>query len=1764
MRRASRILAGGLGAVIAAITGVAWLLNIVSSWAAEPPRGIDLGGSVPSESLGSSLLPENTPARALGRSGEDPTRHRHWSRRRLVALAAAGVVALVAVGAYAFWTVSASAPSAGGSLAASVNAGNTPSAASTANGREVTVSWGASTLSNGHAVDGYLVQRYPSGGGLPDINPFSTCAGTVAALTCTEAAVPPGSWKYTITPVIGANWQGPESPLSGTVTVGPETFSVDGSPFGAAAFSSGVTHATGAITGFAKAEGVTYKVDSTTTITGSPASVANDGSASVTNLQIPSSSGEGGHTVNAVGDASYFPSSASAAVVIDTVSPTVSASLSPAANGAGWNNATPVQVTLSETDPAPSAGAGAIKYTTDGSDPTSSLTAVTYSGPFNISSQGTTTVKFFGMDAVGNSSSTVTQSVKIDTVAPTNGFSLTNKSGGGSLLSGTTLYYQGSTAGSFKLSNALTDPLSGPASTGYAVLSGSSGTFTFASSSVTSGPPYVSNAFSWSSGETSAPTETATGFDVASNSSAAVFTLTNDSTAPSGGALTVNGTAATGGGTSSYNSTGGFSIGTRTDYTDAGSGLASSTLTRQSATLSSSDGIVAGVCGSFGSATPIAGKPTQNGMSNGCYLYTLTGIDNVGNTISISTIVKVDTTAPALPTLAFSNVSGQTFINGTTVYVNPQGSNSGSFTVTASPTDNDSGILKVSFPALGTGFSGGGADVTSSPYSAAYSWNSTAGTPGAQTVTAYDNANLTTTGGFTVSQDKNPPTGGALTVNGTAATGGGSTSYNNAGTYTISAITDYTDSGSGLASSTLVRDQATLSSSNGIVDGTCGTFGSASTVSSRSTPITQTLTGPTCYRYTLTGVDNVGNTAAVSTIVKVDTTGPSAPLATASAATGNTFINGSTVFTNPQAGKSGGFTISATATDNDSGISKVTFPALTGYSGGGGNVITSPYTTTYSWSGAGATASGAQTVTSFNNANLSTATAGAFTVTPDTTNPTSGALTVDGTAAATGGTTSYSSSGSFSINSITDYTDAGSGLAFSTLVRDQATLSSSNGIANGTCGTFGSATTISSRATPIAQTLTGPTCYRYTLTGIDNVGNTASISTIVKVDTTASSAPTPTLSAATGNTFISGTTAYINPQSGRSGGFTVMSSPTDPDSGIQNVVFPALTGFSSGGGSVSSSPFTTTYAWSSAVGASGSQTITATNNATLTNTDSFTVTPDTAAPTGGALTVNGTAATGGGTSSYSTSTSYTLSRTDYADAGSGLATSTLTRETATLSSSDGVAGGTCGTFGSLVTLSGTSIGTGIATANCYRYMLTGTDNVGNATSIVTIVKVDTTASSTPTPTLSAATGNTFVSGTTAFINAQTGKSGGFTVTSSPTDAQSGIQNVVFPALTGFSSGGGTVSSSPFTTTYAWSGAVGASGSQTITATNNATLTNIAGFTVTPDTAAPTGGAVSVNGTAATGGSTSSVNNSNSIAINSRTDYSDGGSGLASSVLTVQSETLTGSTCGALGSGGPFTSATTISGTTQPAGITAGFCYVYTLTGTDNVGNVASITTTVVDNSVSFTVTAQPTTVTAGVATSGTAVKITAIKNGATDTSYSGTLAWSGANNSPSGATPILPTSPTWTSGVATFGITLVKAETETLSATDGTRTANFAAITVNAAPASKIAFVNCSIPSNNTTCSGQPIAMGNNGDMTFNIQAQDSLGNPSAPTASFTITFTNSDGTFSITSGSPASITTSSATSGQVNLHHAQNGGTDTLTATPSNGFAAITLTAKK
>ncbi|HTL23333.1 MAG TPA: chitobiase/beta-hexosaminidase C-terminal domain-containing protein, partial [Mycobacteriales bacterium] len=355
-------------------------------------------------------------------------------------------------------------------------------------------------------------------------------------------------------------------------------------------------------------------------------------------------------------------------------------------------------------------------------------------------------------DHVGNQGTSGASSVaKVDTQAPANSLSLSNLSPSGSALKvGTRVYYRGAVTGggSFKLTNAVTDGESAPASSATAALGGTTSGWTHTPSTVSTpaGGPYDSNAFSWSQGTTSSPTEVVTAADAAGNTTAAPsLTFTNDSNAPTGGALTVNGGA-------TWSTTGNFNIDTRTDYTETQSanesGLASSTLTRASASLTNNS------CGTYGSPTTIVGSPAQS-LSTGCYLYTLTGVDQLGNTASVSATVKVDTSDPSAPTFGFSNFTGTTSAVGNTVFFLPTGT--GSFDVTASSTDGDSDIGSYTFPSAAS--FGSGWSVSGSGSTRTYSYTPGAATPGSQSVTATDNAGLTASSNFSVIvSDTTPPT----------------------------------------------------------------------------------------------------------------------------------------------------------------------------------------------------------------------------------------------------------------------------------------------------------------------------------------------------------------------------------------------------------------------------------------------------------------------------------------------------------------------------------------------------------------------------------------------------------------------------------------------------------------------------------------------------------------------------------------------------------------------------------------------------------------------------------------------------------------------------------------------------------------------------------------------------------------------------------------------------------------------------------------------
>ena len=127
------------------------------------------------------------------------------------------IVAVAAVGfpggAAASWRPTGSGPAT--ARAKTLGSGNVPGAS--VSGHKVTVTWAASSYANGGAAGGYVIKRYNATTGVVQTI-GANCAAIVPAQTCTENGVPFGSWKYSVTPAT-ANWRGPESAQSATVTV---------------------------------------------------------------------------------------------------------------------------------------------------------------------------------------------------------------------------------------------------------------------------------------------------------------------------------------------------------------------------------------------------------------------------------------------------------------------------------------------------------------------------------------------------------------------------------------------------------------------------------------------------------------------------------------------------------------------------------------------------------------------------------------------------------------------------------------------------------------------------------------------------------------------------------------------------------------------------------------------------------------------------------------------------------------------------------------------------------------------------------------------------------------------------------------------------------------------------------------------------------------------------------------------------------------------------------------------------------------------------------------------------------------------------------------------------------------------------------------------------------------------------------------------------------------------------------------------------------
>ena len=941
------------------------------------------------------------------------------------------------------------------------------------------------------------------------------------------------------------------------------------------------------------------------------------------------------------------------------------------------------------------------------------------------------------------------------------------------------------------------------------------------------------------------------------------------------------------------------------------------------------------------------GVPVPIGQTTTIRFY---GVDFAGNATAVQTLpVNIDTIPPAFyPQIV--DVTGGAVI--TTLPPNPgvayyRGGSAGSFRFRITPSDTGgSGVASVATSSLvdvTTGFThepgafadpGGGAVLTNP-----FSWVAgTTSTP-VGTVTVTDVAGNTSSGGGTLYNDSAAPTGGAVDATGLHGVGGRPGRFSASTTLTLG-LTPGTDIASGLAptGAQLLRASAPLSSTDGVAVGTCGTYGAYAAVGAGDLTATTTDTVPTdnrCYRYQYAVPDQVGNVAtATSGDIMVQTAAPSSLTPSGVQITPvsgleNQSVSGSTLYYQPT--QAGSFTVAANASDASSGVAWMSFPAPTGFTGGGAvgpQGTGTTFRTTYAWTGNAASPSpGGQTIAATDNAGLSPVLGNAITLLKDVTPPSGGSVEVSGLGGSDG---RYATSTTLSVG-LSPGTDAGSGVAATgrQLLRASAALTS-DGTSNGVCGTYGAYTQVGvgDPSSPVTDTVpVDRTCYRYRYAVSDKVGNAASsTSPDVKVDSAGPPPPTLTYSNLS-NTSANGNAILYRPTAG-SGGFTVTATSADTTAGTTTYDFPTLP---AGWTSVSGGAGVRIYSWSAPnpTAPTGTLLVGAHNNAGSLSTTAFTVTAsaDITAPTGGSVSyVNG----------YSTNPAINVSFTKGSDAGTGIAPASglLQRASATLSNT------ACGTFGAFATVAGdpTSAYSDPVTTGCYQYRYRISDNVGNQATYTSpsIAKVDQ-LPPTNTVTITNATGAYSAFGG-ASLYFKGNAAGSFTYVDAVSDAESGPASADFPAIatTGWTHAAQTVSTptgGPYVSSaYSWTANPATPPLFGLVGRDAAGKVWSAIVTFVNDSSPPTSGSVSSPNALLTAATVP-------ISLNNGTDGASGVNA-ATTVIKRDVATLTTATetCGAFP--GTFATTVTLVGGADTS-VTTGHCYQYRYLVSDNVGNVTT-------------------------------------------------------------------------------------------------------------------------------------------------------------------------------------------------------------------------------
>jgi hypothetical protein len=339
--------------------------------------------------------------------------------------------------AYASWGGAGSGS--GAVKAAQLPTATAPSASASVH--SVTVTWTAATI-GGQNVAGYNVKRYDTDGTAQTVG--AGCSGTISGLTCTEAAVTSGTWRYTVTPVQGA-WTGSESPQSASVTVQSPGLSFTSST----TVTSLPATLNANLTNLVPGQAVTFRLDdqnsgTVLTSTLSPTTVPASGAVTAT-VTIPAGVANGSHTVYVI-DGQGEVASASITVAHPTVA---AATIAKSTGGtAGYVKQGGTYYVYANVSGSGTPPAGVSSLTADVSSVTTSQTAASLSsGSWTVGGQSynyrsaqltaktplTAGSKSFTVSLTdsGATKTTTSYSVTVDNTAPAGSAIQTANAGGG-------------------------------------------------------------------------------------------------------------------------------------------------------------------------------------------------------------------------------------------------------------------------------------------------------------------------------------------------------------------------------------------------------------------------------------------------------------------------------------------------------------------------------------------------------------------------------------------------------------------------------------------------------------------------------------------------------------------------------------------------------------------------------------------------------------------------------------------------------------------------------------------------------------------------------------------------------------------------------------------------------------------------------------------------------------------------------------------------------------------------------------------------------------------------------------------------------------------------------------------------------------------------------------------------------------------------------------------------------------------------------------